>query len=67
MSSDELFNPPDTPVNWDDDDALDQLRLRLQTAVLLEMYTIPLYLFSYYSIKDDQDDAAQTLLSRCIY
>ncbi|CAE6429832.1 unnamed protein product, partial [Rhizoctonia solani] len=39
-------SPKGVPANW----TLASLRQHLQTAVLLELYTIPLYLFCMYSI-----------------
>ncbi|KAG8908750.1 hypothetical protein FRB99_002988 [Tulasnella sp. 403] len=36
------------------DDALDLLKRHLQTAMLIELYTIPMYLYAAYSIKDNQ-------------
>ncbi|KAI0684995.1 ferritin-like-domain-containing protein [Cytidiella melzeri] len=49
------FPPPQEPPSWrngDLDHLLDELKQHLQTAIILEMYTIPLYLFAAYSIKD---------------
>lgn len=50
-----VFNAPKVPPNWEtlpNDEALEALRAHLQTAVILELYTIPLYLYAAYSIKD---------------
>ncbi|KDN37131.1 hypothetical protein RSAG8_10340, partial [Rhizoctonia solani AG-8 WAC10335] len=41
--------PKEAPETW----TLDALRQHCQTAVILELYTIPLYLFSMYSIDTD--------------
>jgi hypothetical protein len=35
------------------DDSLHKMQQHLQTAVLIELTTIPLYLYAAYSIKDD--------------
>ncbi|CAE6526355.1 unnamed protein product [Rhizoctonia solani] len=54
--------PTAPPSEW----TLVSLRQHLQTAVLLELYTIPLYLFSAYSIKREsgtkEADAQDTIL-----
>lgn len=44
--------------NWSGPDGLEELKNHLQTAVILELHTIPLYLFAMYSIKDQADDSA---------
>jgi hypothetical protein len=41
--------PTKAPTEW----TLTALRQHLQTAVILELYTIPLYLFAMYSIDTD--------------
>ncbi|CAE6480923.1 unnamed protein product [Rhizoctonia solani] len=41
-----LNHPTEAPKTW----TLDALRQHCQTAVILELYTIPLYLFALYSI-----------------
>ncbi|KAG8908752.1 hypothetical protein FRB99_002990 [Tulasnella sp. 403] len=50
------YELPKAPPEWDKlpiDDALKELKQHLQTAVLIELYTIPLYLYAAYSIRDN--------------
>ncbi|CAE6467231.1 unnamed protein product [Rhizoctonia solani] len=50
VSTQPVFRAPiEAPKEW----TLAALRQHLQTAVILELYTIPLYLFSMYSINTD--------------
>lgn len=49
-----VYNAPKAAPAWGGlplDEALDVLKNHLQTAVILELYTIPLYLYAAYSIK----------------
>ncbi|KAF8597163.1 hypothetical protein BDV93DRAFT_610515 [Ceratobasidium sp. AG-I] len=50
-------NPKGPPVKWD----LAAVHKHLQTAVLLELHTIPLYLYPMYSIKSDTDSRVKML------
>lgn len=50
-----IFKAPKKAPDWregDLDEQYKELKMHLQTAVILEMYTIPLYLFAAYSIKN---------------
>lgn len=55
--------PPGAP-DWSGPDSLNELKSHLQTAVRLELHTIPLYLFAMYSIKDQTDDSAVRQIRR---
>ncbi|TFK64360.1 hypothetical protein BDN72DRAFT_881553 [Pluteus cervinus] len=58
------YPAPKAAPNWEKDPfpgVLDALKAHLQTAVLLESYTIPMYLFAYYSIKDPDANAKKIL------
>ncbi|KAG8908754.1 hypothetical protein FRB99_002992 [Tulasnella sp. 403] len=51
-----VYDAPKVPPKWDElpiDEAIQQLKSHLQTAVLIELYTIPMYLYAAYSIKDN--------------
>ena len=50
--------PKGPPVAW----TLDVLKNHLQTAMLVELYTIPLYLFAAYSITSSSNDAAKKII-----
>jgi hypothetical protein len=56
-----LFSP--IPFNHETIDDLDKLRAHLQSAVQLELTTIPAYLCALYSIVDKTSDAYQALRS----
>src|SRR5882762_5562520 len=59
-----MFAAPRRPPNWRDPNAIEELKLHLQTALLVELHTIPLYLYSAYSIKDDRL-ASYKILGKC--
>ncbi|KAF8201995.1 ferritin-like-domain-containing protein [Mycena galopus ATCC 62051] len=46
-----VYRAPTSPPDWNGPESLEQLKRHLQTAVILELHTIPLYLFAAYSIK----------------
>lgn len=48
---------PEIPVP-NIDDVLESFKEHLQVAMMIELSTIPLYLYPYYSIKDSNDPAA---------
>lgn len=50
--------------HWNRDHALSELRDGLQTAVEIELATVPLYLFAYYSINRTPDGFPTSELSR---
>jgi hypothetical protein len=60
-SLDPIISP--IPLNYEKIDDLDKLRARIQSAVQLELTTIPAYLFALYSIIDKASDAYQALRS----
>ncbi|KAF9070234.1 ferritin-like-domain-containing protein [Rhodocollybia butyracea] len=47
-----IYRAPTGLPDWEGEDGLEKLHEHLQTAVLIELHTIPLYLFAAYSIKD---------------
>ncbi|KAG8990268.1 hypothetical protein FRB90_001837 [Tulasnella sp. 427] len=50
------YSAPKAPPKWEElpyKEALEDMKNHLQTAVILELYTIPLYLFAAYAIKDN--------------
>ncbi|KAG8978819.1 hypothetical protein FRB90_008328, partial [Tulasnella sp. 427] len=58
------WKAPNSPPNWEDlpwDEAIDAMKHHLQTAMILEMYTIPLYQCAAYSIKNN-DEAMRSIL-----
>lgn len=46
-----IFKKPKSKPDWHGPNALKELQQHLQTAVLVELYTIPLYLFAAYSLQ----------------
>lgn len=56
-----IFKKPKSKPDWHGPDALKELQQHLQTAVLVELYTIPLYLFAAYSVK--KEESANSILS----
>ncbi|KAG8908748.1 hypothetical protein FRB99_002986 [Tulasnella sp. 403] len=51
-----VYRAPTIPPNWEElpiDKAIEELKRHLQTAMLVELHTIPLYLYAAYSIKDN--------------
>lgn len=48
-----IFKAPTQPPDWAGPEGLTELKKHLQTAVLIELHTIPLYLFAAYSIDDN--------------
>lgn len=57
-----LVNTIDT--TWTREKALSELKICLQTAVEVELATIPIYLFTYYSINRTPDQFPDSALSR---
>ncbi|KAG8990269.1 hypothetical protein FRB90_001838, partial [Tulasnella sp. 427] len=58
------WKAPQKPPNWEElewDAALEAMKHHLQTAVILELYTIPLYLYAAYSIKNN-DQAMSSII-----
>ena len=51
---------PEIPVP-NASEVLESFREHLQVALMIELSTIPLYLYPYYSIKDSNDPAASTI------
>jgi hypothetical protein len=60
-----VYKAPKGPPDWDAEDALETFKQHLQTAVILELHTIPLYLYAAYSIKDNALSTYK-ILSECI-
>ncbi|MFT6006737.1 MAG: hypothetical protein ACI9SX_001717 [Pseudoalteromonas tetraodonis] len=69
------FPPPALSVNeqlvvdlinleWDREKALSELKSHLQVAVEVELATIPIYLYTYYSINRTPDGFPTTVISR---
>ena len=65
LDSTAIFEPARPPKEGEEF-TLDVLRTHLQTAIVVEMSTIPLYLYAYYSIKPEGkgENARQSILSR---
>jgi len=57
-----IYDAPTGPPDWNGENGLEELKKHLQTAVLLELHTIPLYLFAAYSIKEDS--SANEIISK---
>jgi hypothetical protein len=49
-----IYRAPTAPPDWAGPDGLAALKRHLQTAVIVELHTIPLYLFAAYSIKENR-------------
>lgn len=46
-----IFKGPEPVIDWDTvEDPVGKMKEHLQTAVTLELYTTPLYLFALYSV-----------------
>lgn len=48
-----VYKAPTSRPGWEGPTGLEELKKHLQTAVLVELHTIPLYLFAAYSINDN--------------
>ena len=60
-----IFRAPST-VDWENDpDPVARMKEHLQTAVTLELYTTPLYLFALYSVNGNSV-AAQSIRSELL-
>ncbi|TFK70432.1 hypothetical protein BDN72DRAFT_896439 [Pluteus cervinus] len=58
------YPAPQKPPKWETDkldSLLKYLKHHLQTAMLIELYTIPMYLVSYYSITKDPDSRREQI------
>ncbi|KAG8856460.1 hypothetical protein FRB96_006426 [Tulasnella sp. 330] len=49
-----IFKAPKNAPTWKGPQGLKELQRHLQTAMILELHTIPLYLYAAYSVKNDQ-------------
>ena len=64
------FPAPQQPPAWDTlplDEALAELQKYLQTAVLVELHTIPLYLYTAYSMKNKKSSGKIISMSTFIF
>ncbi|KAG8986921.1 hypothetical protein FRB90_003693 [Tulasnella sp. 427] len=55
------WKAPEGPPNWADlpwNEAVEAMQSHLQTAVILELYTIPMYLYAAYSVNGDASSSA---------
>ena len=63
FDSTDIFVPAQPPIGGEF--TLEDLQEHLQTAIVVEMSTIPLYLYAYFSIKEgDGDTARETIRGR---
>jgi hypothetical protein len=61
MAPKPIYEGPPVKPDWEAKGAIEELKKHLQTAILLELHTIPLYLFAAYSIKDNAFSAHKFL------
>jgi len=61
-----IFRGPEPVIDWDTvDDPVGKMKEHLQTAVTLELYTTPLYLFALYSV-NGSDSARGAIASQSL-
>jgi hypothetical protein len=61
-----IFKGPEPVLDWETvEDPVKKMKEHLQTAMTLELYTTPLYLFALYSV-DGSDDATRDIKSQSL-